>query len=371
MEENSESLHIEESLALTCPSCGSELAYSAEKKKITCGHCGYLEEIDIAHNKVVERNLAKAIEEMKDFIPEETEKKVFDCQNCGSKFMVEHKDVKIKCGFCGSSNINLEAYQHQYIQPTGIIPFYVSREDANNAFDKWIKRGWFHPNKLKRLSNIEDLHGVYIPFWTYDAHTTSQWSGQAGHYYNKTAYRIVNGKQQAHTVREIRWTSHSGQLQHFFDDILVVASTGLKQSSIERILPFQLNEVVNFDARLMAGWETEIYTIEIDKGYQSANNIMDYKIRNMCSAQLGGDTQRNLHVSSHKSGQTFKHIILPIWICSYLYQNKLYHFTINGQTGKVYGQKPTSWIKIAILVLIFILFIFGIWYLRESGVLKA
>ena len=93
---------------------------------------------------------------------------------------------------------------------------------------------------------------------------------------------------------------------------------------------------------------------------------MNYKLRNMCSAQLGGDTQRNLHVQSQKSAQTFKYIILPIWLCSYYYNNKLYHFTINGQTGKVYGKKPISYWKIAGLILIFALFFFGVWYLRES-----
>jgi len=128
--------------------------------------------------------------------------------------------------------------------------------------------------------------------------------------------------------------------------------------------------VVNFDPRLMIGWEAEIYNLEIDDGYQQAEHIMNYKLRNMCSAQLGGDTQRNLHVQSQKSAQTFKHIILPIWLCSYHYNNKLYHFTINGQTGKVYGKKPTSWWKIAGLILLFALFVFGVWYLRESGMLQ-
>ena len=362
--------YLQEAIHLPCPSCGSQLKYSAEKKKISCDHCGYLEEGNEANDKVIERNLAKAIKEKEDFIPEETNKKVFDCQNCGAKFMVEREMVKINCGFCGSTNVNLEAYQHQFIEPSGVIPFYVSREEADKIFNRWIKRGWFHPNKLKRLASVDLLHGVYIPFWTYDAHTNSSWSGQAGFHYYETEYRVVNGKRQAHQVQRTRWESRSGHLSHFFDDILVVASNGVEQRSVEKVLPFRLGEVVNFDPRLLVGWEAEVYSLEVDDGWQEADRIMDYKIRNMCSAQLGGDTQRGLHVSSEKFNQTFKLIILPIWICSYEYGSKLYHFTINGQTGKVYGQKPTSWIKIAILVLLFALFIFGVWYLRESGVLR-
>jgi len=96
--------------------------------------------------------------------------------------------------------------------------------------------------------------------------------------------------------------------------------------------------------------------------------IMDAKIRNMCSAQLGGEEQRNLHINSTKTNLTFKHIILPIWIASYEYMGKRYHFTINGQTGKAGGQKPISKIKIGLMIGAFIAFLVIIWLLREYRV---
>ncbi|MBK7407671.1 MAG: hypothetical protein IPJ40_06065 [Saprospirales bacterium] len=361
---------IHDSLKLPCPSCGSQLLYSAKFKQLRCTHCGYSEEIDKSNDKVVEQSLKDAASQAVNFVPEALGKKVFDCQNCGSKFMVESDKLKVKCGFCGSTNVNLEAYQHQYIQPIGIIPFYVSRDEAETLFSDWIKKGWFHPNKLKKLAALEDLHGIYIPCWTFDAQTESDWQGEAGYYYTETVRVRVNGQMQTQQVQKVRWQWRSGHLSHFFDDILVVASTGLKQRELEWVLPFRLEETVNFDPRLMLGWESEIYGIEIDKGYQIGEGIMENKIRQMCSAQLGGDTQRNLAVSSQIFSQTFKHVVLPIWICSYQYQGKVFHFTINGQTGKVNGEKPLSWIKIAILVLLFALLIFGIYMLRQSGVLQ-
>lgn len=366
MQEFEASRYLENTISPTCPSCGSELSYSAEVKKIACNYCGYTEDIDQGNDKVVEQSLHDAMEVASSFIPEEVDKKVFDCQNCGSKVMVESDQVKVGCGFCGSKNINLEAYDHQYIQPVGIVPFYISRFEAEKIFAKWLKQGVFHPNKLKRLAAVEDLHGIYIPFWTYDAETESSWRGEAGHYYYETRRVRVNGKMQTKQVRKVRWTYRTGRLSHFFDDVLVVASGGLVQKDIERVLPFQLKEVVNFDPKLMAGWESEIYSLEVDDGYQVADKIMDNKIRNMCSAQLGGDTQRNLYIESGKSAQTFKHIVLPLWLCSYMYNNKLYHFTINGQTGKVYGQKPLSWAKITLTIILVLAIIFGIWYLGEG-----
>ncbi len=361
--------YIENAQAFPCPSCGSKLEYSAEKKSIYCGHCGYTEDVDPSNDQVVEQNLNQALGNAPKIIAESYGKKVFDCQSCGAKFMVESDKVKVNCGFCGSKNVNVEAFDHQLIQPQGIIPFQVSRFEAERFFNKWIKQGFFHPNKLKRLAAIEDLHGIYLPFWTFDAHTESDWSGEAGTYYYETRRVRVNGQMQTQQVRHTKWNYRRGHLKHFFDDILVVASGGLEQIHMERVLPYKLEEVVNFDPRLMVGWEAEIYNLEFDQGYEVADVIIDQKIRNMCSSQLGGDTQRNLHVNSHKHGQTFKHIILPVWISSYKYQNKIYHFTINGQTGKIYGKKPISWFKVAALVLVFVLFILGVYLLRESQIL--
>ena len=365
-----EDQHLKDLLHLPCPSCGSHLVYSAEKKKISCAYCGYLEEVNPANDQVVERSLAEAVNSVAEFVPEEIDKKVCKCDNCGARFMVESNVPKVSCGFCGSKKVNVEAFDHQFVKPVGIIPFYISRVEATKLFEKWIKKGLFHPTKLKKLASMENLHGVYIPFWTYDAHTEAQWSGEAGHYYHDTVRMNVNGQMKTQQVQKIRWQYRSGSLKHFFDDVLVVASGGLEQKDISKVLPYRLEEVVNFDPRLMIGWEAEVYELQVDQGYQRADRIMDDRLRNMCSAQLGGDTQRNLHVHSNKHSQTFKHIILPLWISSYKYQNKVYHFFINGQTGRVSGKKPLSWVKIAFVILLFILFIVGVWYLRESGVLR-
>ena len=371
MQEYTETGNIENALHLPCPSCGNQLNYSAQKKKITCDHCGYDEDINADSTEVVEQSLADALHKVQEFVPKEIGKKVFECKNCSAKTMVESDKIHNTCGFCGSRNVNLDAFDHQYIKPIGIIPFYISREEATKKFEKWIKQGAFHPNKLKRLATVDDLHGLYIPFWTYDAQTESSWTGESGQYYNERVRVPTKNGFKSQNVRKIRWRRRSGHLKHFFDDVLVVASQKLEQGSFDKILPYRLEEVVNYDPRLTMGWETEIYEVEVNQGYDIAEKIMDHRLRNMCSAQLGGDTQRNLHVNSQKTAQTFKHIVLPLWICSYTYQNKLYRFVINGQTGRLNGQKPISYIKIGLLILLVILILFGIWYLRESEVLKG
>ena len=132
---------------------------------------------------------------------------------------------------------------------------------------------------------------------------------------------------------------------------------------ITPIYPFELDKVVNFSNNLLVGWEAEIYSLDVLEGYQVADVQMDKELRKISSNALGGDTQRGLSVRSQKWAQTFKHIILPVWICSYQYNDKTYQFAVNGQTGKINGSKPTSWVKVTFFVLFIIAIVVGIYFL--------
>jgi len=281
--------------------------------------------------------------------------------------MVEEEVEDPSCGFCGSPHAQRIPYQHELVRPVGIIPFYVASQQAIDIFDKWIQKGWFRPAKLSLKAQVQNLHGIYVPYWTYDAQTESQWEGQAGHHYHTMEPVMVNGRIKMRQVQRTRWSRHAGKLKHFFDDVLVIASNGVTEEQAKEILPYHLEEVVNFDPRLVKGWEVELYQTEVIDGYDAAKKVMEYKIRHMCSGQLGGDVQRGLQVSSEIYQQTFKHLLLPLWICSYVYNDRTYHFTVNGQTGKVSGKKPISYLKIAGLVLAIVLLILLIVFGSQSS----
>jgi DNA-directed RNA polymerase subunit RPC12/RpoP len=359
---------LEKVVDVDCPSCGSRLHYSAEHKTLRCSHCGYKEEVNRDNSEVVEVDLQAALHQLGEYSPEANGRQIYDCAGCSAKFALDEGQTRIVCAFCGSENVNVEAFEHKYVRPSGILPFVIPRKDAVDQFSKWIKRGWFHPNKLKKLAEIDSLHGVYIPFWTFDANTSNQWSGEAGYYYYETIRVQVNGQWQTKQVQKVRWVPKAGQFDHFFDDVVVSASANLKQSFLDRILPYNLPELVNFDARLLVGWESEIYSVELDQGWQKGDKIMDQQLYFMAMQQLGGDTQRGLSVKSRKFDQTYKHIILPVWLASYRYQGKIFRFVINGQTGKVHGEKPIAWWKIALLVLLFLGVLAAIYLAREANV---
>ena len=109
---------------------------------------------------------------------------------------------------------------------------------------------------------------------------------------------------------------------------------------------------------MIVGWEAEIYSLDVKEGYQKAEVKMTNKLRERAARDLGGDTQRALSIDADFYEQSFKHLILPVWLCAYKYNGKTYQFAVNGQTGKINGQKPISAIKVAILV-IFILAVIG------------
>lgn len=348
---------------LACPTCGGQLTYSAEKKKISCGHCGYSEDVTKANDMIKEQSLQSAYNQMRSFTPASVQKKVVECQSCRSQLMIDEKDVSVRCNFCGSEKVNEASFTKNLIQPQGIIPFVITKKDSVEKFRKWIKEGWFRPNALKRLAQLGDLHGIYVPFWTFDAETNSNWSGEAGFYYYETESYYENGEHKTRQVRRTRWEWRSGSFSKDFDDVLIVASKGLPRNIIEKIYPFRLNEATNYDPKVMVGWEAEIYSVEVNDGYKMAEDVMDNEIRAIARRELGGDTQRGLSVSTDKWGQTFKHLILPVWLCTYRYNNKSYQFAVNGQTGKINGEKPFSWVKITLFILFLIAIGVGIYFL--------
>lgn len=354
--------YLDSVLELPCPSCGHQLSYSAEKQVIDCDHCGFVKPISQANDMVEEKCLKDAAKEMATYTPQTISKKVMSCNSCGAQLMIEEDAIAARCNFCGSEKVNETALDKNMIQPQGIIPFAIPKREATDKFKKWIAEGWFTPNKLKKLAALGDVHGIYVPFWTYDANTFANWSGEAGFHYYVTETYTQDGETRTRQVQKTRWEYRSGSFEKFFDDVLIVASKGLPHRLITPIFPYELEKTINYTNDLMVGWESEIYSLDVLEGYQVAEGQMDAELLRIAKERIGGDTQRGVRVQSEKWDQTFKHLILPVWLCSYIYKDKSYQFAVNGQTGKINGTKPTSWIKVTFLVLVILAILGAIGY---------
>lgn len=349
----SESATQDQFISVPCAACGAEMLYDPESQGLKCNHCGNKKELPRASDMVIERSFSEAFSLSAAPRGFSVETKTFHCNNCGSNTAVDPDEVSFSCPFCGSTNVNEDAHKSKVIRPSGILPFVITREKALGAFRTWIGKGFFRPGKLKRLAKLDKINSVYLPFWTYDADTASHWTAQAGyHYYVTESYTDSNGNSQTRQVQKTRWVPVDGYYEQSFNDVLILASHGLKQRDSDRIAPYDLEEVVNYDSRFILGHQSEVYQKDVQEGYKVADDIMDNEIRSQVASRVPGDTHRSLNINTRKSGVTFKHILLPLWIAAYQFNNKTYRFTVNGQTGKIAGKKPLSWAKIIITILL-------------------
>jgi hypothetical protein len=155
-------------------------------------------------------------------------------------------------------------------------------------------------------------------------------------------------------VRHIRWRHKSGRQEHFFDDELVAASVDVAPAKLRTIEPFPTQDLAPYDTGHVAGWAVERYQINLVETAHSSRETIKKKPYSMCAGRVPGDTRRDLDVDANYSGQTFKHILAPIWFLGYSYGARKFQVVINGYRGEVAGDYPKSWIKITSAVLMWL-----------------
>ncbi|MEI9894455.1 MAG: zinc ribbon domain-containing protein [Chthoniobacter sp.] len=347
-----------------CPACGAEAQWNPAKQALVCPFCGTVSPMAAppAGAEIAEHDLAAALQN----IPDDqrgwqAEKKSVKCQSCQAITVFDPTRVAQRCDFCGSSALIPFEEIKAPIRPESLLEFKIPESEVRDRVRAWYGNVWFAPSALKSRALTDTVHGIYLPYWTFDAQVHAEWSAESGyHYYETEYYTDSDGKQQSREVQHTRWEPSSGSLDHFFDDELVPASKGVPAPLLAKIEPFPTtSDLKPYDPGFLSGWVVEQYQIDLVAAAQNARDIMDGKLRQMCGQQVPGDTYRSLQVMPSYAGQTFKHILVPVWVLAYTYGAQTYQVVINGYTGTVAGKHPLSWVKIlfavlAVLVLILI-----------------
>ncbi len=348
---------------LACKNCGAILSFKPGTKNLKCEYCGAENEIEGSDAVIEEINY-------RDFISNqlESEEKVdiisVKCTTCGAQVSFPPNITSDECPYCSSNIIVKNGTPNSVLRPKSLVPFVIDKRKANTLFRTWISKLWFAPSKLKERTSKGKINGVYVPYWTYDSDITSSYTGERGIYYyvTETYTDTENGQSVTKTreVRRTRWSSASGTISHFFDDILIIASKSLPEKIAKKLNSWKLSELVPFNEKYLSGFKSEAYQVDIKDGFEKAKIIIDRGVDSLIRQDIGGDEQRVFSANTSYNKITFKHILLPIWISSYKYNNKVYRFLINGQSGKVQGERPYSYIKIALLVIAIIAVIIAI-----------
>ncbi|PSL21005.1 TFIIB-type zinc finger domain-containing protein [Shimia abyssi] len=346
-----------------CPNCGADYRFAPQQSKLVCDHCGHEEATEQGDRAaaITELDFKQALA---DQLPnaEIVEARVSTCPNCAAQVTFDDTTHAAECPFCATPVV-VDTGLHRQIKPRAVLPFQLEERAAHDAMNTWLGKLWFAPNGLQEYARKgRKMDGVYVPYWTYDADTKSSYSGERGTIYYVTQTVMEDGKQVQKQVQKIRWRPVSGRVARWFDDVLVLASRALPKSHTDALEPWDLSALEPYSPEFLAGFRAEGYSVELQDGYDQARTHMDSVIRRDVTFDIGGDRQRIHRVSTAVSDVTFKHILLPVWLAAYKYRGKTYRFVVNGQTGRVQGERPWSAWKIAIAVVLGAIVAGGIGY---------
>jgi len=339
-----------------CASCGADLVFEPRDGFLTCPYCGHKETIPESSELVEEQSYQQHF-----WIRPEQMEKLADnalevqCQSCGAKSIFMPPQVAGRCEFCGVQIVAQPKSADPILTPGGVLPFSITQQQASSSLRQWLSSRWFAPNNLKRFAEPEAIHGIYLPFWTYDTNTTTDYTGQRGEYYyvTETYYdRDAQGRQVERTrqVRHTRWYPASGTVTGSFDDVLIPATTSLPSNRLAALEPWDFPQLRPYDPAFLAGFKAQRYQIDLKQGFELVKQVIAPAIENAVTSDIGGDEQRIESVSTEYSDITFKHLLLPVYAGAYRYNSKLFQILVNGRTGEIQGERPYSFWKIALLV---------------------
>ncbi|MBO5215954.1 MAG: hypothetical protein J6B79_07180 [Clostridia bacterium] len=324
-----------------CPGCGANMVFSPEKQALECPYCGTVATIENSFGEEIRfANLLSSASTWAD------ETHVFRCENCGARTVLDRTEIAKTCSFCGTTNI-VETDELSGLKPNAVVPFRLTVQNAIERVKTWVKRKFFAPGKFKKSVTPENVSGLYTPAFTYDAQTHSTYSGVLGKYEYRT--RRVNGK----TVRE-RYTRYfhiGGSHELFFDDVLIQASSGISQGSIDKLQPFGTSDSKEYAKEYLSGFTASQYTKDGLACWEEAKTRMNGRIRSAILSRYVYDVVSSLNVDTNYSNVTYKYVLLPVYIGHCGWKNKIYNFFVNGYNGNVTGKTPVSVWKVLAVVL--------------------
>ena len=354
-----------------CEKCGADLEFHIGQQDLKCPFCGHEKLIELtADTDIAEQDfnaiLAK-VREWRELSGENTNdgQSEVRCSGCGANVVFVGSLTSSECPYCGAPIQRDKVHDSPKRIPVhGILSFQVEKEKARVNLSDWVRSRWFAPNEFLKRGVEGRFNGVYLPFWTYDSMTFSRYWGERGDHYTVT---VTDSNNQTRTETRTRWTSVSGSHQRFFDDVLVLATKGMSRELMDSLEPWPLTELQSFSQAMLAGFMARTYEVELDEGFPIAQKRIDAGIASDVRGLIGGDEQRVTEIKTRYDAITFKHLLLPVWLLAYRYNDKSFQVLVNAVTGEVQGERPYSFWKITLTVLSVLAVVGAIAYFKSHG----
>lgn len=346
-----------------CPSCGGSLSFDSKTQNMKCPYCG--SEIEVEALKELDSDL---FSEQEDEMEWDTSAKsewqgdeadgvaVYSCESCGGEIIAEDTTVATSCPFCGNAVVVKRKLSGE-LRPDLVIPFKLDKAEAKEGFFKHLKNKKLLPKFFKDESRIDEIKGVYVPFWLfcadadaniqYDATKVRVWSDTDYNYTRTSHYRVLRG----------------GKVS--FSQVPVDGSEKMPDDMMESLEPYDMNEAVDFQTAYLAGYLADKYDVDADASIKRANQRIKTSTEQIFASTVIGYSSVRTRFSNVKlSGGTSKYALLPVWLLNSTYKGEKYTFAMNGQTGKFVGDLPISealyWKWVGIYAAIAVPVVFGL-----------
>ncbi len=332
-----------------CPQCGASTRYDVAAGGVACEHCGYCA-------PSTQEVLGLAAEEY-EFTVEtwnQAEKgwgvsrQELFCESCGAVITLSEHALTATCPFCASNQVHVRVAPEEVLRPRFIVPFKVNRETVRATAVEWLGKGWFHPAELRSSAVVDRFHGIYLPFWTFDARIRADWRAEVGYQRQERYYDA--GSKDWKTRTRIDWRWEDGQVTLKIDDHLLSGSSRLSRIILERLYPYNLKELVAYQADFIAGWQAQAFDVTLTQAWDLAKSQMREQSKQACYEDIPSHHVRNFTMSADFSDEVWRYILLPVYLAAYRFEEKTYQVMVNGQTGVVAGQKPVAWWKVWLAV---------------------
>lgn len=310
-----------------CPNCGSDMAFDAESGKLSCGSCGR------------EDNIEEFSDEFIETVFEEDEAKDYKCNNCGAVIVTDADTTATTCSFCGAAVVLADRVSG-ILAPSLVIPFTISKQEAEEAFRKWCRKGLLTPRGFMSADRIKKITGLYVPFWLYDLK-------------NEAEVRAIGTKVRRYTRGDYIYTVTKyydiyRDLRIDFSRVPADASEKMDDELMDKLEPYHYNELKDFKTPYLAGYIAEKYNYDAKELLPRVKEKLSKPIDDFIRSTIRGYHSvqyKEKHIRTTKTRSLYT--LLPVWMVYYDYNQSKYIFAMNGQTGKVVGKPPLSKGKIA------------------------
>ena len=192
------------------------------------------------------------------------------CENCGADLAVEKTALSVTCPFCASNKVNLRDAAEDHLRPRFVIPFKIQNKDLTPYTKKWLGEGWFHPDNLAQYVKLERFLGIYLPFWTFDSSITSDWKAEVGYERTERHYNSSTKEWETRTVIDWRW--EDGRVNVDIQNLIITGSKHISRPILERVLPFNLDELMTYVPDYLAGWQAQAYDVPLPDAWGRRQN---------------------------------------------------------------------------------------------------